>query len=429
MATTTDDKPVSLKALDAIRRCAETDMRRTFEGDAPAPDSKRAKLEAADDDEPADAAAPAGDEKAAFHEVARFAYAAVDRLYGGSGARGEAAGDVGGSGGGPPTAPAAAAPLLAFLVSSDMRHDKSGIREAERLLGLERLAPVKLACRGVALLLAPPRRRGENGEQEAEAKEEAKEEEEDEEDDERSAGVASLAAAERVLAALDAGGERPHFCLRIQPVGATCSATDPAAVAEAARRVCEAYRRHIGSAAAEGAAAAAAGGGGGGAGAGGGAAGGGGIKFAVVYKARHEGTSKVGSLRAPVIKAVAAAMERAYARGGGGGGGGGGGDGDGGGGGGAGAGAGSAASADLRNPDVVVFADLLPVAARPREPLLCLAAVPARACSQGGKIHFRGLAAAAGGGRGGGAGAGNKREAAAAERPDSKDAPPAALPV
>jgi hypothetical protein len=380
MATTEDDQPVSLKALDAIRRCAESDMRRTFEGDARAPDTKRPRLNEEGDDEPA-APPPPGREKKAFQEVARFAYAAVDGLYGGSAAK-EAAtaggGGGGGGGGGDHGAPpaAAAATPLAFLITSDMRHDKSAIREAERLLGFERLAPVKLACRGVALLLAPPRQ----GEQE-----------EKEGDNEGSAGRASLAAVERVLAALDAGGAaRPRFCLRIQPVGATCSAADPQAVAEAARRVCEAHRRRDEA---------------------GGAAAGGGPKFAVVYRARHEGSGKDGgSLRAPIINAVAAAMERAY---------GGGGDGQ-----------KSAASADLKRPDVVVLADLLPVAARgPREPLLVLAVVPARACSLGGKIHFRGLAAPApggarGGGGGGAGGGGGEREAAAAVE-DKMSAPPA----
>jgi hypothetical protein len=334
-----DDAPISLKALDAVRRCAETEMRRRLEDPSTEPSSsKRARVDddtKGNQDEDHDDTKAGGDGK--FREVARFGYAAVDALYG----------DGDGGGG---------ASSTAFLATCDLRHEKSAIREAERLLlGSEekRLTPVKLACRGVALLLSPS----------TDATTPA------------AAAAASLAAADRVLAAVDGGASpRPRFCHRIQPVAATCSAVDPDAVARAAKRVCEE--------AAETAAATTTTT----------------TKFSVVFKARHDGVgapSGAGSLRSSVIKSVAAAMEAAFSSS----------KGEQQGGKGEGEGKGGAA-VDLRRPDVVLFADVLPVTARPKEPLLVLSAVPARMCALGSSnTHFRGLAAAAGTGAGGGAAA------------------------
>jgi hypothetical protein len=375
-----DEAPISLQALDAVRRCAETDMRRRFDGDASAPRSpKRARVAAAaadvDDDGDDDGANPSDDDDApAFREVARFAYAAVEWLYGGRKAPPPDAADAD---------DAAPSPPLAFLGTCDMRFEKSAIREAERLLGYGRLAPVKLACRGVSLLLV----QGGGG---AGAGADA--------DD---GGRASLAAAERVLRALQEGttSQRPRFCHRVQPVGATCSALDLEAVNSAARRVCEAYRRAEEKEGEEG------------------EDGGGGkeaaaVKFSVVFKSRHEAAR-----RAEIIRAAAAGVEAAYA--------------------GepeegqvaAAAGDGKEAAAgdgkaprrrllparplavDLKNPDWVLFADVLPVAARPRDPLLVLSAgVPARLCALGSSnTHFGRLGAGRGGVGGGGGGRGKKK--------------------
>lgn len=342
-----DDAPISLKALEAVKRDAETDMRRRLDDDAGAPpSSKRARVVVDDDDT---AAAADGNDQAdgakrpsshddTYHELARFGYAAVDQLYGADGPGADVAASV--------------------LVTCDLRHEKSAIREAERLLGHQRMTPVKLACRGVAMLLVPRQQR--STEEEAATITTTTT---------TTTSAASLAAAERALASAGSGAcPRPRFCCRIQPVGAKCSAVDPAAVARAAKRVCDEAAAAAWARADEAAT----------------------TKFSVVFKARHDGGSGGGdggtSLRDSIVRAVAAAMEAACS--------------------GAGGGGSGKAAVDLKRPDVVLLADVLPVAARPREPLLLLSAVPARLCSLGGKTHFLpvGGAAAAGGGGGGGGG-------------------------
>jgi hypothetical protein len=354
-----DEAPISLQALDAVRRCAETEMRRRFEGDGgDQPRSpKRARVVApAEPGNSEDDAKAQADDAPAFREVARFAYAAVDRLYGDEA---PATTTANADQAPPPPQP------LAFLATCDMRYEKSAIREAERLLGFGRLAPVKLACRGVSLLLAPPPP-GEGG---ADA------------DTSLPPGRASLAAAERVLHELETPSPsttRPRFCHRIQPVGATCSALDLEAVKSAAQRICEAFRRAEEEEQEE-------------------PAGGGDaaatttpaptpFKFSVVYKARH---AEAGGARAELVRAAAAGVEAAF-----------------------GASEASAPSplrprplaVDLKRPDLVLFLDVIPLAARPQEPLAVLSASPARCCALGSSnTHFRALVAAANGGGGGGA--------------------------